>query len=126
MPSPLSTQARQALATALASMGVKVWAVAPNVPTPPCVVIKPDQPWIIPSRIGSNKNYTVRLGVLIVADGRTNEAALLKCEQLVDALADACPSGFVIEQIGPPQLTDLGGKGSALTVETTITVQVKE
>jgi hypothetical protein len=126
MPTPLATEARTTLATNLAGVGVKVWSVAPNVPTPPCLVIKPDTVWIIPRRIGSNLNYEVRLNVLIVADGRTNAQALAKCEQLVDALLNNVGSGFTVEQIGPPQLTDLGGKGSALTVETTITAQVKE
>lgn len=126
MPSALSTQARQQLATNLAAVGVKVWSVAPNVPIPPCLVIKPSTPWVIPRRIGSNLNYELRLDVLIVADGRTNDAALLKCETLVDALVANVGTGFNVEQVGPPQLTDLGGKGSALTVETTITAQIKE
>jgi hypothetical protein len=126
MPTPLSTDARTTLAQNLEQVGVKVWSVAPSVPTPPCIVLKPDTVWIIPRRIGSNLNYEVRFSVLIVADGRTNAQALAKCEELVEKVLTYAGDGFLVEQVGPPLLTDLGGKGSALTVETTITVQVKE
>lgn len=126
MTTPLATDARTTLATNLAAVGVRVHAVAPNVPIPPCLVIKPGSPWIQPNRVGTNLNYTLRLDVLIVADGRTNDAALASCEELIDALVANVGTGFAVESVGPPQLTDLGGKGSALTVETTITCQVKE
>lgn len=126
MPTPLATDARTTLATNLAGAGYRVHSFAPNVPTPPCYVIKAGTPWIVPRRLGSNLNYELRLDVLIVADGRTNDVALKKCEAMIEALITNVGDGFQVEQAGPPQLTDLGGKGSALTVETTITAQVKE
>lgn len=126
MTTPLATDARSTLATNLAAVGVKVYDVAPNVPTAPSLVIKPGAPWIVPNRLGGGLSYQLRMDVLIVADGRTNDTALAKCEELIDAVLANTGSGFQIEQVGPPQLTDLGGKGSVLTVETTITCQVKE
>jgi hypothetical protein len=126
MPTPLFTDARNALATNLLGAGYRVHSFTPNVPTPPCYVIKPGTPWIIPRRLGSNVNAELRLDVLIVADGRTNDVALKKCETMIESLIKNVGDGFTVEQAGPPLLTDLGGKGSALTVETTITAQIKE
>lgn len=77
MPNALSTDARLELAGLLAAVtGYKVHDVAPNVPIPPCLVIVPDTPWIVPERIGSVLNYRLRLKVLVVVDSRNNAAGL--------------------------------------------------
>lgn len=122
----LSTSARNTLATNLAAVGVKVHKEAPAVPIPPCLVITPSQQWITPTRLGSALNYEISFRVLVVADGRTNAAAMTKCETLIDSLLQNVGSGFSVETVSAPSLVDLGGKGSALTVETTVTAQVKE
>ena len=109
MPNALSTDARLELAALLASVtGYKVHDVAPNVPIPPCLVIVPDTPWIVPERIGSVLNYRLRLKVLVVVDSRNNTAALKKMESAVEAVAVAIGDSFIIDQISPPQITDTG------------------
>lgn len=108
MPNALSTDARLELAGLLAAVtGYKVHDVAPNVPIPPCLVIVPDTPWIVPERIGSVLNYRLRLKVLVVVDSRNN-AAGLKLESAVEAVAVAVGDSFIIDQISPPQITDTG------------------
>ena len=109
MPNALSTDARLELAALLASVtGYKVHDVAPNVPIPPCLVIVPDTPWIVPERIGSVLNYRLRLKVLVVVDSRNNAAGLKKLEEAVEAVAVAVGDSFIIDQISPPQITDTG------------------
>ena len=109
MPNALSTDARLELAGLLASVtGYKVHDVAPNVPIPPCLVIVPDTPWIVPERIGSVLNYRLRLKVLVVVDSRNNTAALKKMESAVEAVAVAVGDSFIIDQISPPPITDTG------------------
>ena len=109
MPNALSTDARQELAGLLATVtGYKVHDVAPNVPIPPCLVIVPDTPWLVPERIGSVLNYRLRLKVLVVVDSRNNAAGLKKLESAVEAVAVAVGDSFIIDQISPPQITDTG------------------
>ena len=109
MPAALATDAREELATLLATVtGYKVHKVAPNAPIPPCLVIVPDTPWIVPERIGTVLNYRLRLKVLVVVDSRNNAAALVKMENAVEAVAVAIGDTFIIDQISPPQITDTG------------------
>ena len=109
MPAALATDARDELATLLATVtGYKVHKVAPNAPIPPCLVIVPDTPWIVPERIGSVLNYRLRLKVLVVVDSRNNASGLKKLESAVEAVAVAVGDSFIIDQISPPQITDTG------------------
>ena len=109
MPAALATDARDELANLLATVtGYKVHKVAPNAPIPPCLVIVPDTPWIVPERIGTVLNYRLRLKVLVVVDSRNNAAALVKMENAVEAVAVAIGDTFIIDQISPPQITDTG------------------
>ena len=109
MPAALATDARDELATLLATVtGYKVHKVAPNAPIPPCLVIVPDTPWIVPERIGTVLNYRLRLKVLVVVDSRNNAAALVKLQNAVEAVAVAIGDTFIIDQISPPQITDTG------------------
>lgn len=105
----LATGARDELAGLLATVtGYKVHKVAPNAPIPPCLVIVPDTPWIVPERVGSILNYRLRLKVLVVVDSRNNSAALIKMEDAVEAVAVAVGDAFIVDQISPPQITDTG------------------
>lgn len=126
MPDPLSTSARAELVTMLEATGRTVYGVAPKVPIPPCLVVVPDAPWIIPNRLGSARNYELRYRVLVVTDPRDNEAAMKDAEAAVDAILDTVASKFAVTQVGPPQLTDIGSQGAVQTTEITLTAQIKE
>lgn len=126
MPGPLSTQARAELVTLLESTGRTVHPVAPPVPIPPCLVVVPDTPWMIPNRLGSALNYELRYRVLVVSDARVNASAMADAEAAVEDVLDALTGKFAVTQVGPPQLTDTGAQGVVQTTEISLTAQVKE
>ena len=122
----LSTEARQALITALEGHGIRVYDTVPAVPKPPCIVITPDGPWIIPERVGSNLNYRVRWRILVVISPRNNEAATIDVEDAVDTVLSLIPATMNVEQVNTPQLQDTGAQGTVLTTEINVSAHWKE
>lgn len=122
----LSTESREALVTAFSSSGIRVYETVPAVPKPPAVVITPDAPWIIPERVGTPLNYRVRWRVMVVISPRNNEASTLDIEDAVDTLLALVPSTYNVEQVNPPQLSDIGAQGTVLTTEINISAHWKE
>ena len=122
----LSTEARTTLAAALAGTGLKVYAVAPAVPTTPSVTIVPDSPWITPRRIGSNLNYEVRFRLLVTINPRKNDTAQLNAENAVDAVLAAIPNGYTVSSVGSPTLLDTGAQGTVYSTEVYVSAQMKE
>lgn len=122
----LSTEAREGLITAFSASSLRVYDTVPAVPKPPCVVITPDAPWIVPERVGSNLNYRVRWRVLVVISPRNNEAATLDIEDAIDELLALVPSTYNVEQVNPPQLNDVGAQGTVLTTEINVSAHWKE
>jgi hypothetical protein len=125
----LTTESRAILASALATTGVKVFSTPPATPKPPCIVIIPDQPWVIPGRIGSRLNYEVRWRILIVITPRVSRNADQTqgdAERILDQTLAALPPGFEVVQVGPPQFTDVGAQGTVVTTEIAVSAQMKE
>lgn len=122
----LSTEAREAIITALTGQSWKVYQTMPAVPSPPCVVVVPDSPWIEPTRLGSNLNYRVRWRVLLVISPRNNAAATLDIEDAVDEILGLIPAGYLVDLVGPPQLQDTGAQGTVYTTEINVSAQMKE
>ncbi len=122
----LTTESRTALVTAFSGQGLKVYTTVPAVPSPPCIVIAPDSPWVVPERIGSNLNYRVRWRVLVVISPRNNEAATLDIENALDALLPLVPAGFSWDLVNPPQLNDVGAQGTVYTTEISVSAHMKE
>lgn len=122
----LSTESRTTLAAALTGHGYKVYSTAPAVPVTPSIVIVPDSPWITPERIGSVLNYRVRWKVLVVISPRKNEAASTDTETAVDTILGLIPAGFVVDQVGPPSLADIGAQGTVVTTEINVQAHMKE
>ena len=122
----LTTEARELLITAFTSSGYRVYDTVPNIPTPPAIVIIPDSPWILPSRLGSNLNYECRWKILIVIKKRQNAAETLDSENAVDTLLGLIPESFQVTGVNAPQLNDLGSQGIAVTTEINVTIQRKE
>lgn len=125
---PIATQARAALATALgtAVSGYKVWPVAPAVPVAPCLVLVPDSPWQVPERLGSGTNVALRMKILVVVDARVNVNGLDKTEAAVDKILKALATTWSVDQVGPPQITDVGPQGAVLVTEILCTAHLKE
>lgn len=120
----LATTTRLAVGTALSTTGRVVHTIAPKVPMPPCLVLVPDQQWIIPNRLGSTQRYELRLKVLAVA--RDNEEGLAELEQAVEDVMGAVDTMAVITNVTPPASTDIGAQGSVLVSEVHLSIQVKE
>ena len=124
MPTPIVTESREDLATAFAAVGITVYDYSPPIPTPPCIVILPDSPWITPDRVGSHLNIEVRWRALLVVNSKANNAQPDQIEQYLEDLLSAVPSGYVVTLIGSPQLTDVGAQGTVTTTEVNISVRL--
>jgi hypothetical protein len=122
----LTTESRGLLVTALTGHGFKVYGTAPAIPVTPSIVIVPDAPWITPERIGGRLNYRVRWKLLVVINPRKNDAASVDTEDAVDVVLGLMPSGFTVDQVGPPSLTDLGAQGTVITTEINVQAHMKE
>ena len=122
----LSTEAREEIVDSLSGLGIRVYSYAPPVPSPPCVVVIPDSPWIRPTRIGSNLNSEVRWRLLLVSSPRKNDAAQLDTENYVDSILDALPPNYLCTLVGQPQLTDTGAQGTVITTEINLSANMKE
>ena len=125
----LTTESRQTLAASLASTGLKVFQTPPSTPKPPCIVLVPDTPWVTSSRIGSHLNYRARWRVLVVITprvSRNNDVTQLDVENAVESVLTHIPAGFEVEQVGPPQYTDVGAQGTVVTTEIAVSAHMKE
>lgn len=122
----LSTEARELLTTAFTSSGYRVYDTVPNIPTPPAIVVRPDSPWLVPGRLGSNLNYEARWIITIVIKKRQNAAETLDTENAVDTILGLIPTSFTVRTVNAPQMTDLGSQGMAITTEIEVSIQMKE
>ena len=122
----VATAARSSLAGYLANVGGTVHAIAPPVPTPPCLVITADSPWMTPGTVGGALRNELHLKVLIVVLDRDNAAAMAELEDHVEGVLGALKGKAVIREVTPPASTDIGAQGSALVSEVRITLNVKE
>ena len=122
----LTTEARLALTAAVAATGLKVYDTVPAVPAPPCIVVIPDTPWLLPERLGSTLNYRARWRVLIVISPRNNAQAVLDLENAVDDCLGLIPTGFNVDLVNPPSLSDTGAQGTVYTVEIAVSAHMKE
>lgn len=117
---------RADIASALASTGVRVYEISPEVPVSPCYVITADAPWIVPHRLGPGFRYEVNYLVRCVVDARNNNAALVKTEEMIE---DACLALQGIAQVNtaqPPQIQELGGQGFILVTDLAISTYAQE
>lgn len=122
----LITDSRTEITAAITGLGAKVYDYVPAVPMPPALVCIPAETWITPGRIGSRTNIEVAWKITAVVAPRKNDAATRDLEDLTAAVLAALPTGYQLVRVGAPQLTDLGGQGTAYTVDITISAQLKE
>ena len=122
----LTTEARGLLTSAFAGLGFKVYTSIPATVIPNSVVILPDSPWVRMDRIGTRLNYECSWRVILIVDPRNNEQAQLSTEDNLELILSNVPTGFQVTFVGAPQITDLGGQGSCLATELTISARMKE
>ena len=122
----LTTEARELLITAFTGLGYRIYDTVPATPITPSVVIIPDSPWIVPSRLGSNLNYRCRWRVLVTINARVNDTATTQTETAIDILLAAVPNNFSVESVSAPQLLSLGSQGTVISTEINLQIEMKE
>ena len=122
----LSTTCREELAAALNENieGVQTFAITPPVPPIPGMVIRPDDPYLVIDRVGSRLSYMVALVLTIVTPATDISASVKNAEEMVDLALEHIPTGYSVERISTPTLTDLGAQGSAYTTDVNINAHV--
>lgn len=122
----LLTDSRLEVTAAVTGLGAKVYDFVPAVPIPPCIVVMPAETWVTPGRIGSRTNIRVDWKVTAVVAPRKNDAATRDLEDLAAAILGSLPAGYQLVRVGAPQIVDLGGQGSAYSLDINITAELKE
>lgn len=122
----LSTACREELALALNESidGVQTFAITPPVAPIPGMVIRPDDPYLVIDRVGSRLSYTVALVLTIVTPATDITASVRNAEAMVDTALQAIPTGYSVERISTPTLTDMGAQGSAYTTDVNVLAHV--
>lgn len=111
MPTPttISTNVRDALATALASVAASVYSEPPETVIPPACIIVPDQPYLEAEFIGHSQ-VKVKINFVVTAAVAyySNAAALDNLEQLVIAIMGVIPTNYTIGSVSRPNITQVG------------------
>ena len=122
----LTTEARELLITAFTGLGYRIYTTVPSTPITPSVVVIPDSPWIVPSRLGSTLNYQCRWRALLTINARVNDTATTQTETAIDTLLAAVPNNFLVESVSAPQLLSLGAQGTVISTEINLSIEMKE
>ncbi len=93
-------------------------------PPIPGMVIRPDDPYLVIDRVGSRLSYMVALVLTIVTPATDISASVKNAEEMVDLALEHIPTGYSVERISTPTLTDLGAQGSAYTTDVNINAHV--
>jgi hypothetical protein len=121
----LATTCREELAQVLNQLeGVQAFPITPPVPPVPGVVIHPDDPYLDVDRLGTRLTYTVNLTVTVVTPATDMTSSMKTAEGVVDQVLGQLPSGFLVNRVNAPQLTDLGAQGSAYTTDIAVAAHV--
>jgi hypothetical protein len=88
------------------------------------MVIRPDDPYLVIDRVGSRLSYTVALVLTIVTPATDITASVRNAEAMVDTALQAIPTGYSVERISTPTLTDMGAQGSAYTTDVNVLAHV--
>lgn len=111
MPTPttISTNVRDALATALASVAASVYSEPPETVIPPACIIVPDQPYLEAEFIGHSQ-VKVKINFVVTAAVAyyNNAGALDNLEQLLIAIMGIIPTNYTIGSVSRPNITQVG------------------
>ena len=111
MPTPttISTNVRDALATALSSVAASVYSEPPETVIPPACIIVPDQPYLESEFIG---NASVRVKITFVVTAAvayySNAGALDNLEQLIISIMGIIPTNYTVGNVSRPNITQVG------------------
>ena len=100
---------RQPLADALAGVAGNVYAFVPETVIPPAIVCVPNSPYMEFDTIGKSSfhcklNYTITVCVAY----NSNPASLDNIEQLITSVVLAIPTGYEVDAVQRPTVTQVG------------------
>jgi hypothetical protein len=100
---------RQPLADALAGVAGNVYAFVPETVIPPAIVVVPNSPYMEFDTIGKSSfhcklNYTITVCVAY----NSNPASLDNIEQLITSVVLAIPTGYEVDAVQRPTVTQVG------------------
>ena len=121
----LSTEARLELHQAFIDAGLPSYSYVPETPSPPAVIVLPDDPYIEPNRLGARLAYRAHFIVAVIVQALDNETALTNAEALIDSVLTAVPSGVTVDRVSRPALDSLGAQGAVYVVEINVSAQVE-
>ena len=111
MPTPttISTNVRDALATALASVAASVYSEPPETVIPPACIIVPADPYLESEFIG-NQSVRVKINLQITACVAyySNAGALDNLEQLIISIMNVIPTNYTVGIVSSPRITQVG------------------
>ena len=111
MPTPttISTNVRDALATALSSVAASVYSEPPETVIPPACIIVPDQPYLESEFIG-NASVRVKINFVVTAAVAyySNAGSLDNLEQLIISIMGIIPTNYTVGNVSRPNITQVG------------------
>jgi hypothetical protein len=120
-----STDARLAITTALKTAGLPAFPYVPKTVSMPAVIVIPDDPYLIPNRVGPVLRMEAKYVVVCVAAAHEAEAGVASCEEMAERAILALPDGVTADRVTRPSLDSIGAQGSVYVAEITITAQVE-
>jgi len=107
--STILSSVRQPLATALGGVAANVYAYVPEAPQVPFCVTVPDSPYLELETISKSILHTkINLVISIAVAYNSNPASLDNLEQLIMSVLAVIPSGYTIEAVEKPTVTQVG------------------
>jgi hypothetical protein len=107
--STILSSIRTPLATAFSTVSANVYSYVPEAPQVPAVILVPDSPYlelntINDSTLHAKINLVITCGVAYLS----NPASLDNLEQLIMSVLAKIPTGYVVELVERPTVTQVG------------------
>ena len=115
-------EAKAIIKDALSGNGYNVYDYVPADVTPPCVIMVPASPWLVPVTIGNNPTAILSYKLTLCVAANDNKASLYNIEDMAENVLQQLPNGTGVGDFSPPRPTSLG---SAELVTTDVQIDVK-
>lgn len=107
--STILSSVREPLANALSGVAANVYAYVPEAPQVPFCVTVPDSPYLELQTINKTTLHTkINLVISVAVAYNSNPASLDNLEQLIMSVLAVIPTGYTIEAVEKPTVTQVG------------------
>lgn len=114
--------AKAIIKDALTGNGYQVYDYVPADPTPPCAIMVPNSPWLVPVTIGSDPRCILSYKLTLCVAANDNKASLYNIEDMAESVLANLPSGTSVGDFSPPRPASIG---STELVTTDVQIDVK-